>query len=152
MSKDSWGGNWTEQKLDAFAKYVNAYLKIMNKYRDKYGWKLIYFDAFAGSGRRGLPNKDRQTLPLFDITPDEENIYQGAAERVVKIEQRGFDYYYFIENDETSRKELENLLYPVKTKKNMDLRFRDGDANEYLHSLADTMKNDNKLCSFLLDA
>jgi hypothetical protein len=26
-----WGGNWTEKKLDAFAKYVVAYLKILKK-------------------------------------------------------------------------------------------------------------------------
>ena len=26
-----WGGSWTEEKLDAFTKYVNAYLTIMNK-------------------------------------------------------------------------------------------------------------------------
>ena len=47
-----WGGSWTEEKLDAFTKYVNAYLTIMNKNRDRYGWKLIYFDGFAGSGSR----------------------------------------------------------------------------------------------------
>ena len=27
-----WGGKWTEEKLDAFEKYVNAYLTIMNVY------------------------------------------------------------------------------------------------------------------------
>lgn len=47
-----WGGRWTEEKLDAFEKYVRAYLTIMNKQRDKYHWKLMYFDAFAGSGSR----------------------------------------------------------------------------------------------------
>jgi len=150
MSKDSWGGSWTEQKLDAFAKYVNAYLTIMNKHREKNGWKLIYFDAFAGSGKRALPNKDEQTSLLFDITPDEENIYQGAAERVIRIEQRGFDHYYFIENNNESRNELENLLSSVKNEKNLDLRFRVGDANEYIHHLADTMKNDKKFCSLTL--
>ncbi|MBR6170942.1 MAG: hypothetical protein IKQ51_09640 [Bacteroidaceae bacterium] len=46
----SWGGLWTEEKLDAFEKYVNAYLTIMNSYKEKYDWKLIYFDGFAGSG------------------------------------------------------------------------------------------------------
>ncbi len=45
-----WGGRWTEEKLDAFEKYVNAYLTIMNSYKEKYDWKLIYFDGFAGSG------------------------------------------------------------------------------------------------------
>jgi three-Cys-motif partner protein len=150
MSKDSWGGSWTDQKLDAFAKYVDAYLTIMNKYRDKFDWRLIYFDAFAGSGKRCFSDKDKQMPQLFDIIHDEENIYQGAAERVIRIEQRGFDYYYFIENDEVSRKELENHLYPVKIEKNLDLRFRDGDANEYLHKLADIMKDNKKLCSLTL--
>ena len=27
----SWGGAWTEDKLDTFEKYVRAYLTIMNK-------------------------------------------------------------------------------------------------------------------------
>ncbi len=45
-----WGGQWTEVKLDAFEKYVDAYLTIMNSYRDKYQWKLISFDGFARSG------------------------------------------------------------------------------------------------------
>jgi three-Cys-motif partner protein len=150
MIKDIWGGSWTEQKLNAFAKYVNAYLTIMNKHRDEYEWKLIYFDAFAGSGKRGIPNNNKQMLPLFDITPEEENIYQGAAERVIRIEQRGFDYYYFIENDEASRKELENLLRPIKIEKNLDLHFCGEDANEQLHILADTMKKNKKLCSLTL--
>lgn len=38
----TWGGSWTEEKLEAFEKYVNAYLTIMNKYRDQFGWKLLY--------------------------------------------------------------------------------------------------------------
>ena len=25
----------------------------MNKYRDQFDWKLVYFDGFAGSGSRG---------------------------------------------------------------------------------------------------
>ena len=32
----SWGGQWTEEKLDAFEKYVNAYLTIMNVYNLNY--------------------------------------------------------------------------------------------------------------------
>ena len=30
-----WGGQWTEEKLEAFEKYVNAYLTIMNSFREK---------------------------------------------------------------------------------------------------------------------
>jgi hypothetical protein len=44
-----WGGNWTEKKLNDFAKYVTAYLTIM---KNQQQWKTIYFDGFAGSGNR----------------------------------------------------------------------------------------------------
>ena len=30
--QNNWGGMWTEEKLDAFEKYVKAYLTIMKKY------------------------------------------------------------------------------------------------------------------------
>ena len=53
----SWGGRWTEEKLKAFEKYVNAYLTIMNKHRDRYQWKLIYFDGFAGNVKIGRSTK-----------------------------------------------------------------------------------------------
>ena len=87
----SWGGKWTEEKLDAFEKYVNAYLTIMNKHRDNNLWELIYFDGFAGSGSRNeettedgkqlmLNLIDEQQLSEVELTP-----YKGAAERVLNI-------------------------------------------------------------------
>lgn len=85
----SWGGHWTEEKLDAFEKYVKAYLTIMNSYREKFGWKLLYFDAFAGSGSRTYDESIESPLmlKLFQddfLTVEQMNTYQGAAERVVK--------------------------------------------------------------------
>jgi len=152
MAKKTWGGLWTEQKLDAFEKYVKAYLTIMNKSRDKFGWKLIYFDAFAGSGSRETESgeKDKNKFPLFDITEEDEAVYCGAAERVTSINLRGFDYYYFIESDELSKSELEQRLNPIKSAKNLDLRFRSGDANEYIKMLAETMKSNIKYCSLVM--
>lgn len=35
----SWGGQWTEEMLDVFEKYVNAYLTILNASRDKYNFE-----------------------------------------------------------------------------------------------------------------
>ena len=101
-SQHNWGGPWTEEKLDAFEKYVNAYLTIMNKYRDKFNWKLLYFDGFAGSGTRNTNHESDSELmmELFkeqDISLEQINVYQGAAERVVSIKQQGFDYYYFVD-------------------------------------------------------
>jgi len=150
MVKKAWGGPWTEQKLDAFEKYVKAYLTIMNNNRDKFGWKLIYFDAFAGSGSRDTEQKEENVTELFDITEEEETVYRGAAERVVNIGLRGFDIYYFIESDETSKVELEEKLNPVKEQKKLNLIFFPGDANENLRILAKKIKKDTEFFSLTM--
>jgi three-Cys-motif partner protein len=146
--KNTWGGAWTEQKLDAFEKYVNAYLKIMNRYRDMYNWKLIYFDAFAGSGSRDAikDEKDKSIVfSEFEINEEEKSVYKGSAERVVKLSStRGFDYYYFIESDEKSKKELEERLNPLNPDKKLKFIFRCTDANEQLEKLAKLMQDDKK--------
>ena len=147
-----WGGRWTEDKLDAFEKYVNAYLTIMNTHREKYGWKLLYFDGFAGSGSRN--EKDSQAISdlIPDLFLDEEelNTYKGAAERVLGIEQKGFDKYYFIDKDEASGQQLEERLAKFKSQK--ELIFRISDANLQINLLADSLhKNKNYAALVLLD-
>ena len=118
ISKKSWGGKWTEEKLDAFEKYVKAYLTIMNSYRDARGWKLLYFDGFAGSGTRNHEEQTQEVQEAMDlfgqeVTVEDFNVYQGAAERVVKIEGdgvRSFDHYYFVDKIEDNCKVLEERL------------------------------------------
>ena len=131
-----WGGQWTEEKLDTFTKYVNAYLTIMNKYRDQYDWKLIYFDGFAGSGSRSETNNNQSDLllELFSedvLHKDELDLYQGAAERVLSIDQRGFNYNYFIDKDSTSSNLLQQKLQSYETT-DKKLEFRCSDANKQL--------------------
>ena len=135
-----WGGPWTEQKLDCFTRYVKAYLTIMNAYREKYHWKLIYFDGFAGCGDRKLQEEAvDKTMDIFgDQKVDETdiNLYQGAAERVVRLEQEmpGFDFYYFIDKyeDNLTRLELKLAGYETKGYK----VFRPSDANVESRRLA----------------
>ncbi len=153
-TKKSWGGKWTEEKLDAFEKYVKAYLTIMNKYRDAYGWKLLYFDGFAGSGTRNQEEEKEevvQALNLFgqEVTVEDINVYQGAAERVVKIEGdgiRSFDYYYFVDNSDENCKALEGKLaqYEISGRKH----HLNKDANEAVKMLASTLRN-NSNCKAL---
>lgn len=129
-SSEHWGGLWTQQKLNTFEKYVNAYLTIMNKWRDKLGLKLIYFDGFAGSGSKKTDNNNIELMTsLFDRSHiGDVNVYKGAAERVMDISQRGFDYYYFVDKDKESNEKLEQKL--DKYKKDKHLIFRHGDSNE----------------------
>lgn len=150
-----WGGTWTEQKLDAFEKYVNAYLTIMNKYRCQYDWKLIYFDGFAGSGSRteetSMSSDNQLMLELIDghqLTVEELSPYKGAAERVLNIAQDGFDYYYFIDKDAASSSQLQEKLKPYK--KDKRLEFRHSDANKEVSKLADAMRKNSKLKALVL--
>ena len=150
----SWGGAWTEEKLNAFEKYVNAYLTIMNKYRDQNNWKLIYFDGFAGSGSRqeSAPEEGNQLmLDLINehhVTTDELSPYKGAAERVLNISEKGFDYYYFIDKDEDSSKQLKEKLTPIC--KGRKLEFRHSDANTEVKKLAAALHSNRKLKALVL--
>jgi three-Cys-motif partner protein len=150
----SWGGQWTEEKLDAFEKYVNAYLTIMNPNREKYHWKLIYFDGFAGSGSRNEVKKEPDSELLQDLFRDcsieekELDAYKGAAERVLSIAQQGFDFYYFVDKDKESSLKLHELLAPFENDKT--LVYRNSDANKQVELLAKAMRDDTNLAALVL--
>lgn len=142
-----WGGDWTEEKLDCFEKYVRAYLTIMNKHRDKFNWKLMYFDGFAGCGDRQITCEEETSVSLFgdeEFDTKELQVYQGAAERVLKIEKdmRGFDYYYFIDMYEENLTHLELKLAKYQTKGQKV--YRPGDANSWILELVNYLKSHSK--------
>ena len=149
----SWGGQWTEEKLDAFEKYVNAYLTIMNSHRGNYR-KLIYFDGFAGSGSRNEVKKEPDSELLQDLFRDcsieerELETYKGAAERVLSIAQEGFDFYYFVDKDKESSLKLHELLAPFENDKT--LVYRNSDANKQVELLAKAMRDDTNLAALVL--
>jgi three-Cys-motif partner protein len=135
-SDKSWGGPWTEKKLQTFEDYVKAYLKIMNK--NPY-WKTIYFDGFAGSGDKGTNFNPLYSELMF--TEFEEKLYEGAAERVSKLnEPSRFDYYYFIEKDESSLKKLKGRIEKHNQNKKGTIICRAGDCNGELLKLASALK------------
>lgn len=149
----SWGGQWTEDKLDAFEKYVNAYLTIMNSHRGNYR-KLIYFDGFAGSGSRNEVKKEPDSELLQDLFRDcsieerELETYKGAAERVLSIAQQGFDFYYFVDKDKESSLKLHELLAPFENDKT--LVYRNSDANKQVELLSKAMRDDTNLAALVL--
>lgn len=137
----SWGGNWTEKKLNAFSKYVSSYLMIMNK--SKF-WETIYFDGFAGSGVRQKKSNSKLYESLF-ISEEEEKTYKGAAERVLTLPNGlHFDFYYFIDKNIESLNRLEKKLKSIPVSKKINIQCRAGDCNMYLGELANAMKNNPK--------
>ena len=58
----------------------------MNIHAEKFGWKLLYFDGFAGS-ELIVKGKNENRKEII-----------GAARRIIEIEEpRPFDEYYFVE-------------------------------------------------------
>lgn len=150
----TWGGSWTEEKLEAFEKYVNAYLTIMNKYRDQFGWKLLYFDGFAGSGTRttNQGTDSELMMELFreqEISLEQISVYQSAAERVVNIKQRGFDYYYFVDLDKSANDELKEKLRPYSNQ-GKNLTFRNTDANSITKRMGEYLIANEKIKGLVL--
>lgn len=140
-----WGGPWTEKKLEAFSKYVWSYLTIMKKFSY---WKTIYFDGFAGSGAREM-NQNTDLMQQLKISEEEVKTYKGAAERVLGLQELGFDYYYFIDKKEESLKKLQAKL--DKQFKEKTIVYRSGDANHQLADLAKALKTKDYAALIFLD-
>ncbi|NTV07632.1 MAG: three-Cys-motif partner protein TcmP [Chlorobium limicola] len=141
---ESWGGPWTERKLNAFAKYVDAYLTIMqaNPY-----WKTIYFDGFAGTGSRQTAKT--QLYEQLQFTAEEEAGYKGSAERVIRLD-KSFDYYYFVD-DRQSLDKLKTRLLALPESEGKKLLFRPEDCNLELEQLGKALQTDKFAALVLLD-
>lgn len=120
---NNFGGDWTENKIEILVEYAVAYLQIMNVHAQKYGWKLLYFDGFAGSGFIEKGTEENQRLII------------GAAKRILEIEHtRPFDTFYFVEKEPDNAKLLEQntkKLFPQK-----DIHIVSTDCNEKIISMS----------------
>ena len=107
------GGNWTEEKLNIFTSYLDAYLNALQKQR----FKKIYIDAFAGTGEIE--------------TSDSGQCLVGSAKRALASNKK-FDYYYFIEADSHKAEELQNMINAEFPQMKRIVTVYCGDANDKL--------------------
>lgn len=119
-SEHVFGGGWTQLKLDVLRGYLSAYTKALkNK-----NFRLVYIDAFAGSG--AVTPKLQPQAPI-----------DGSAR--IALDTPGFDAYCFIETDKRRVESLQALREQHPARANIEI-FRD-DANTvlstYLPSLND---------------
>lgn len=122
------GGNWTENKIEIIVEYTKAYLNIMNIHAGKYGWKLLYFGGFAGSGFIEKGKEENLTLII------------GAAKRVLEIEHpRPFDLYYFVEKDNENASRLRESTEAKFPDKN--IHIVNEDCNTKIKSMSDFLSS-----------
>lgn len=124
---NKFGGDWTEAKIEILVEYAKAYLTIMNTYADKYNWKLIYFDGFAGSGF--ITKQSEQSTKIIT----------GAAKRILEIEEpRAFDIYYFVEKEKENADSLKNLTTQFSSKETYVINT---DCNEKIKAMGNFLKS-----------
>ena len=101
------GGDWTTDKLERVKKYLQAYVRIMNKYK----FYFMYIDAFAGTGYVELKEKqvDKIDSLLFDLAEAEpQRFIQGSAQVALQVKP-SFSKYVLIEKSSKRCCELEKL-------------------------------------------
>ena len=97
-SGSHFGGEWTREKLTIINDYLGFYVTALSKQKVK----LVYIDAFAGSGKTYLSNGEQ---------------VDGSATISLKY---NFDEYYFLEIDKERKNELEKIVktrFPNKVNK-----------------------------------
>ena len=114
----SYGGPWTIEKLEILETYLDVYTTALKKTP----FKLMYIDAFAGTGHVEFRHNDQ----------DIENFTRGSARRAVSVDNRPFDKLIFVEEKEGRCTELENLR---KEHLGRDIQIENSDANEFLRNL-----------------
>jgi len=126
--QETFGGNWTQDKLERLARYLSAYVKV---FKNQHWAKTIYVDAFAGTGKIPVKKIKHENTPLPDIIdPEVQEFLTGSAEVALGIEPP-FGQYLFIENSTKKFRELESLKekFPDRAQR---IEVMKADANDYL--------------------
>jgi three-Cys-motif partner protein len=119
MAHNSFGGLHTEVKLLAVEKYLNAFTTALKKE----GFRLLYFDGFAGSGNIQASSE----IPLIKNGEDADLLLTGSVIRALRV-AHPFDEYVFIEKSAAKRAELENVVERERPE-SASIRYVPGDAN-----------------------
>lgn len=106
------GGKWTEEKLDIFKQYLEAYLTALKNQ----SFCKIYIDAFAGSG---------------EVIIDGVKRIDGSAKQALSAKQE-FDQYFFIDSDPKNISSLQEMVQQDFPQLLTKIKFICGDANEEL--------------------
>lgn len=133
VSPNDFGGPWTRTKLDILKNYLEAYTTAL---KDK-PFRLIYVDAFAGSGLWKPPSPDTLEDPA-----DFRAMWKGSAAIALDIDNKPFDRLVFIEKDDDRCRSLRRLA-------SRRVKIVRDDANKAIPDLCRTMKPSDRAVVFL---
>lgn len=131
------GGDWTNEKLERVSKYLTAYTTALKNTP----FRLLYIDAFAGTGYRTVDSTDTRQTFLFpdQAGEDAEALHTGSARIALETTPR-FAEYYFIDQGADKCRELEALKLEFPDKEE-DIHIEQMDANAFIEDICKTFKN-----------
>lgn len=132
MAEHSFGGSWTQDKLERVSKYLPAYTGIFTANPRAQYFNTYYVDAFAGTGYRTKASRNGRQKSLFpDLAGnDVQGLLKGSARIALEVEPP-FDNYLFIEQDPKYADELRRLQDEFPDKAGQ-IQVIPAEANEYL--------------------
>ena len=123
------GGDWAEQKLGILEEYLNAYTTALKNTK----FRLVYIDAFAGSGKIELTRQNTEySASLFQAEQAFRRFIDGSSVRAINVEKRPFDALVFVD---TKSENIDHLAKLKQANPNREISIRRRDANEYLTNL-----------------
>jgi three-Cys-motif partner protein len=129
-SRKTFGGRWSDDKLQALKEYLSAYGQVLSKR----SFDRIYIDAFAGAGTREVVQKSEEFL-FDEALAEEEATYRHGSPLIALGIEPAFHRFIFIERDAESIAKLREEVGTHFPEKLRQVDFRQGDANQQLQAL-----------------
>lgn len=144
----SFGGNWTDDKVDRIRRYLQAYVKVL----EGKGLSTLYWDAFAGTGyrtARKAPARSEEPHPMLPglDTEEAESLRKGSARVALEVKP-AFDRFLFVERSARRCAALDGLSseFPHLAER---VEIVPGDANVVLRDRCPRMRPKERAVAFL---
>ena len=135
------GGEWTEIKLSILRDYLHFYTQALKNQP----FKLVYIDAFAGTGERA--QKIKSAAPLF--REEEETEILAGSVRIALETNPPFHSYHFIEQNRNRFARLDEIVHESQYQ-NQQITLYKGEANIELLKIISQHIDYNKLVRAVL--
>jgi len=145
---NKFGGPWTITKLDILGKYLDFYTQALKNQP----FKLLYIDAFAGTGHCDTSKgKICYENSFFPELSDKETItFQDGSIKIALDLDRPFDEYIFVEKSPARFKKLKKITDTYRVR-GFQIQIENGEANSYIRHLCKTIDWSGRRAVLFLD-
>lgn len=139
----SFGGDWSDAKLEALGDYLKAYTTALKNTP----FRLAYIDAFAGAGVRSIAPENADLVD--ESVEEDDQQYRHGSPLIALLNAPPFDSLIFIEKNPEALKSLREQVENLPAAQGRDIRYLEGDANEQMGNLVRKDWSKSRAVAFL---